>query len=237
MIRQKLRRRIRLYADELDEAPQGLFDNDDLNDMINTAQEVVELILQPFIPWYFRGTKLISLTVNKSSYSITSDLSISDLLIFENILHNKADQKPFPLRFCMSPEELADIGISVGQTGAPRAWGYEDRDNIWIAPTPAATESNRLRGVYSKKVPDLNHDTSDAGSDVATPHLPPSLHVLIAIQVVMDWFIRDERGSDMARMQGLFNSKMESGLRTLSAKQGFTTGRLLGGGRIYRETE
>ena len=227
MTREEIRDLIRVLADELEEAPQGLFFDAQLNTLVNLGQRKVQLRLIPLIPWYFRKTAEFDWGTSET-YSIVTDLGISDLLIFEDICHNLTNQKATPLYFCDNPNDKWQYG-AVGRAGpAPRAWGYEDKDDIWILPKSGATVSNRLKAYYFLRIPDLNHDTSDTSPNVATPHMDEAIHDLIVYEVLLNWFIRDKAGADYNRMKEKAALSFTEAMYTLSMKQGFSTGRLPG---------
>ena len=72
MKRGELMNLTRVLADELTEAPEGLFTNVELRTLINVSQKNVQADLMIYMPWYFRAIKKISLTINKREYSIES---------------------------------------------------------------------------------------------------------------------------------------------------------------------
>ena len=73
MNRGEIRNYIRLLADELTEAPEGLFTNAELNLLINMSQQNVAVALAPHIPWAVTKTFLISTTAGKREYIIETD--------------------------------------------------------------------------------------------------------------------------------------------------------------------
>lgn len=217
MKRGEIKTHIRTLCDELTVAPEGMFTDEQLNTLVNIAQRNVEIDLIEYIPWYFRTSKKFSITADKREYDIVSDIGITDLLLFDTILHNKTGERPNPLLYC-DPDELWQH-VAVGDTGSdPEIWGYEDKDNIFIEPTPSGTEADRLKAVYFKKVPDLTHDTSDISPEVATPHLPESTHELIAIEVVKLWHIADEE--EASDIEERYNRMLFTTTYRLSAPQG-----------------
>ena len=191
MKRGEIRDYIRILGDELTEAPEGLFTDAQLNTLINISQRKVQKELANYIPWYFRQTKLISLTANKKVYSIDTDLLITDFLVFEKIIPNVTAQEAIPLLY-LEPKDIR-LHEKVGDTAAmPKGWGYETSSSIFFVPTPASTTASALKAYYIRRIPDLNHDTSDTPPSVATPLLPEEAHQLIAIDVVRQWIIWDK---------------------------------------------
>ena len=210
---------IRTLADELTEAPQGLFTDAALAVLINASLINVELDLLEHMGWYFRkpGTAF-SITANTRTYDISSDLSISDHLLFETINHNKTGEKPTPLLFLESPEDIQQYSY-VGQTAAdPKAWMYEGYDTIAIEPTPAGTVASRLKPYYYRKIP-----TITTGQ---IPFLPDFAHPLVALDVLLQWYIRDDKSQDYARVQGRYEKIKFQGTYMYSAKQGPTMANL-----------
>jgi len=88
MNRENIRDRVRVLADELTEAPRGLYTNTQINEHINTALDNVQMELLEFMPWYFRKRVLISLIINQQDYNISTDLGIDG-----NIVITTANQK------------------------------------------------------------------------------------------------------------------------------------------------
>jgi hypothetical protein len=190
MTREEIRTYIRTLANELTEAPEGLFTNVDLNPLINISQRNVQLdLMLSGLVWYFRKSGLISITKDKSTYSITTDLSITDLLLIEEILFNVEDEYK-------NPVPKIDIDqtweFELEDSTDPIAWGREDKDTIFVMPKPTTSISNYWKIYYFKRIPALNHDTSDVTPNIATPHLPEEAHPLIALDVLKDWMIRDD---------------------------------------------
>ena len=80
--------RIRVLADELTEAPRGLYTDTQLKEHINTALDNIQMELLEFMPWYFRKRVLITLVGSQQDYNISSDLGIDG-----NIVITAANQK------------------------------------------------------------------------------------------------------------------------------------------------
>ncbi len=221
MDREDIRTLIRVEADELVATDQGLFTNEHLNTLINISQRKLQLKLITLIPWMFRKSSAVDYTISKTSYSIATDLSISDLLMFETILHNKSNQRPTPLAFVRSPNDFWQYGY-VGQTGSdPKAWGYLDKDSIAILPIAAATVVDRMKVYYFQRIADLDADDEE-------PELDESLHDLVAYDVLLRWMIRDKDSEIYRMIQAKGAVNFEEAVSTLTMPQGFDTGRLPG---------
>lgn len=220
MNRSEIRTQIRTLADELTERPEGLFLNTELDALINVSQQNVELALIEYIPWYFRGTKTFSTSANKETYDIESEVGIADFFLFSDIFRNTTGKKPTPLRF-IEPDDQWQYG-SVGGKGEPDAWGFEDKDTIFFRKIPNGVYS--YKGYYFKKIPALDHDTSDVSPNVATPHLPESAHPLIALDVLRQWDIRSGE-LETSKIEDMYQDLFFDVAYNLSAPQGKTSRR------------
>lgn len=227
MNRGELRKYLRTLADELGEAPEGLFTNADgdgsgLNTLINLSQQNVYLALIHHIPWYLRDVTTFTMTATDGEYSISSDMSISDFFMFEMIIKNTSGERPDPLIWLETPEEINDFLREVGDTDEPRAYYISGQgDTINFLPPPDSAYPYNI--FYFPEIPDLNHDSSDASPNVATPHLPKVSHPLIALDVLKDWHIRSEE--EKADIEDRYNSILFNVSYVMSAKQGLRSGR------------
>jgi len=88
MNRLEIRDQIRVLADELTEAPLGLWTDTQLDVVLNRAQEKLMMALIDSVPWYFRKEVDISLVINQREYNISSDLGLDG-----NIVITAANQK------------------------------------------------------------------------------------------------------------------------------------------------
>lgn len=88
MNRLNIRDRVRVLADELTEAPRGLYTDSQLNEHINTGLDNIQMELLEFMPWFFRNRVLITLVQSQQDYNISSDLGIDG-----NIVITTANQK------------------------------------------------------------------------------------------------------------------------------------------------
>jgi hypothetical protein len=162
MNRLSLRKYIRFLVTEYTEKPEGFIKDTSeveiaLNDLINMAQEAVELDLAPFIPQYFRKIKLLSLQQDKSSYDVEDDFLIPDFLLFENVFHNESDKRPQGLLY-VDPDQIFEY-TTVGEEGDPKVWTYEGAKSVAFYPIPSADAIDRYKAYYFRKLPDLNQDT------------------------------------------------------------------------------
>lgn len=108
MNRGEIRDHVRRLADELTEAPEGLFTDAQLNDFINLSLDDVQMDLLDFVPWYFRKPKAISLVSGQREYNISSDLGIDG-----NIVITTANQK---LNFDEGGAELTATIVAASYT-------------------------------------------------------------------------------------------------------------------------
>lgn len=222
MKRLQIRLLARSLIDEYSEEPEGLFKDDDvdeidMNEFINLAQQKVELDLLPFVPHLFRKPFLISTTATKRIYDIVSDLSVTDFLAMEDIYRNKAGERPTVLHF-VEQDQLWEF-VKVGDTGPAKVWSWEERLKIAIDPTPDVSESDIFKAVYSFKAPNLNHDSTDnPPTDYATPLLPEVSHVLIAIDTAIQChLVGEEESSDL---QGRYDKKFKSVIKSIASLPG-----------------
>ncbi len=88
MNRLAIQDRVRVLADELTEAPRGLYTNTQIQEHINTGLENIQMELLEFMAWYFRKRVLITLVGSQQDYNISSDLGIDG-----NIVITTANQK------------------------------------------------------------------------------------------------------------------------------------------------
>lgn len=164
MKRPQIRKLARALIDEYSEEPEGLFkdedaDEFDINEFINLAQQKVELDLLPFVPHLFRKTFLISTTAAKRTYTIVSDLSVTDFLAIEDIYRNTSGERPTPLHF-VEHDQLWEF-VKAGEVGSARVWSWEEVLKLAIDPTPDVSETDIFKAFYSFKVPDLKYDDAD----------------------------------------------------------------------------
>jgi len=196
MKRGEIRDYIRLLADELTEAPEGLFTNTELNLLINLSQQNVVLTLAPLIPWAFTKTFLISITAKKREYIIGADFSLSDFFMMDGIFHNESGYEQAELLY-VERDQLVEYNV-IGRTGDPEVWSWESMGTIAFDPCPDQTKTNKYKGAYIPIFKDLNEDiTQDpATSKYAIPFNGSSIliptHPLIALDVLKQWHIRGE---------------------------------------------
>jgi len=196
MKRGELRDYIRLLADELTEAPEGLFTNAELNLLINLSQQNVVLALAPHIPWAVTKTFLISITANKREYIIETDFSLTDFFMMDGIFHNESGYERTELRY-VDRDQVVEYN-AIGETGDPKVWSWESMGKIAFDPCPDETTTNKYKGVYIPIFKDLNDDTvqDPATSKYAVPFNGSSIlmptHPLIALDVLKQWHIRGE---------------------------------------------
>jgi len=210
--REDIRTHVRTLADELTEAPLGLFTNTELNSFINIAMRAVYVDLIEHIPWYFRKTKEFSVAANTKTYSIASDIGVSDLFLIETLLNNTSGEKPTPLIYLEDPEDLWQYG-NVGETGKPKVYYYESNTHLGFHKTPDSAYGYKM--YYFKRIPELS--TEDA-----VPELPDETHELIAFQVLMRWYIRDESSMGYSKLLARYETRIMDAAYQLSTSQGQT---------------
>jgi len=224
MKRGELKSYIRILADELTEAPEGLFLDTELDLLINISQQNVAVALAPFIPWAITKTFLISTTINKREYEIAVDFSVDDFFMMQGIFHNEAGNQPKELIF-LERDQVIQYRI-IGETGEPKAWSWKSAGVIALDPTPSATVAEKYEGVYVPLFKDLNDDaihdpvTSKYaipfnGSTILTP-----THPLIAAEVLKQWAIR--AGGEAGDIDTMYDRIRESVLFTMTQAQGIT---------------
>ena len=196
MKRGELRDYIRLLADELTEAPEGLFTNAELNLLINLSQQNTALALAPHIPWAVTKTFLITIIANKREYEIAVDFSIEDFFMMDGIFHNESGYERTELLY-VERDQLVEYNV-IGETGDPKVWSWESIGTIAFDPCPDQAIANKYKAAYIPIFKDLNDDdTHDPdnekyaipfnGSSILTP-----THPLIALDVLKQWHIRGE---------------------------------------------
>ncbi len=191
MTRADIRGLVRIYADELEASPKGLFADAQLNTLINLSKDRVYLQLIDRLPQKFRYYKVFTITASKTTYSVVTDLSITDFFQEEVMLWNRSDKRAWVIPGPISPEDRHQYEAQAGTTGEPKAWGWESDGVFSFAPASDATYTNGGKLYYFKTVPDLSDDSSDVSPLVATPLLPAVSHPLIALDVLRQWNIRD----------------------------------------------
>lgn len=224
MKRGELRSYIRILADELTEAPEGLFLNTELDVLINLSQQSQALALAPHIPWAITKSFLISVTASKREYSIETDFSLSDFFMFNAILHNESGYRQAELLY-MEKDQLVEYNI-IGRTDDPKVWSWDSMGVIAFDPCPDQTVANKYKGIYIPIFKDLNQDeTHDPatgkyaipfnGSSILTP-----THPLIALDVLKQWAIR--AGGNITEIDKRYDSTFKDILSTMSQAQGLT---------------
>ena len=198
MIRGELRSYIRFLANELTEAPEGLFTDTELNLLINISQKNVALELGPFIPWAIEKTFLISTIANKREYEIETDLCVSDFFMMDGIFHNEEGYEQTELRW-VERDQLVEYRV-LGKTGEPSVWSWHSQGVIALDPTPDQTVANKYLAVYIPIFKDLNQDTEHdpLQNKYAIPFNGLSIlypcHELVALDVLKRWAIRSKEG-------------------------------------------
>jgi len=224
MTRKDIRGYIRILADELTEAPEGLFTNLELNLLINVSQQNVALGLVSYIPWAITKSFLISVTVNKREYDIVADLELSDFFMMDGIFHNESGYRQAELLY-FEKDQLVEYNI-IGKTGDPKVWSWESMGVIAFDPCPDQTVANKYKGVYIPIFEDLNDDdTHDPENDkYAIPFNGSSIltltHPLIALDVLKQWVIRS--GESSTEIDKRYNGILRDVLFAMSQVQGLT---------------
>jgi len=222
MNRQQIRNYVRLLIDELTEAPEGAFTDIQINDVINISQQNVLMDLAVHIPWAIRKPLLISIQIDKRTYSMT-DLSVTDFLMMNGIFENTSGENPKELLY-LEQDQLTDFNVKVGEKGDPKYWGYESPDTIFFEPTPSFSYTSKFKAFYIPAIPDLNDDSVHTPpTKYAIPALPKPTHHLISYDVVKQLHIATEEES--ADIDRLYLELLNKTIFTLSQGQGVTTRR------------
>jgi hypothetical protein len=225
MTRGEIRSYIRILADELTEAPEGLFLDTELDLLINISQQKTAVELAPFIPWAITKSFLISTVANKREYDVLADLSVTDLFMFFGIFHNESGYKQTELLY-VEKDQLVEYNV-IGETGDPKVWSWDSPGVIALDPCPDQSVTSKFKAVYIPVFHDLNQDTTHEPptGKYAIPFnglvtLTPT-HSLISLDVLKQWHIRgEEEGSDIdQRYREVFSSVIS----TMSMAQGVTS--------------
>ena len=224
MNRKLIKEYIRILADELTEAPEGLFTNLELDLLINLSQQSTALVLFPHIPWAITKSFLISVTANKREYIVETDFSLSDFFMMDGIFHNESGYRQAELLY-MEKDQLVEYNI-IGRTDDPKVWSWESMGVIAFDPCPDQTVANKYKGVYVPIFEDLNDDeTHDPENDkYAIPFNGSSIlkptHPLIALDVMKQWVMRS--GVSSAEIDKRYNNTLRDVLFAMSQVQGLT---------------
>jgi len=209
MDRQAIREYGLILADEHDiVAGEGLFEDSNINTLINISLNRVLLNLAVALPKKFRTIKLINITADKRVYNIVSDLAITDLLAFQSILHNVTGSRATPLVEIEPEDEWRYEDFD-----ELSYWGWEDKDNIFIGTTATATVAERLKSYYYAELATLDADDEE-------PDLPEPCHQLISIDVLKKFAIADEANS--TKIELLYQQTLDEVVVGLSMKSSFT---------------
>lgn len=222
MTRKQIRDYARMIFDEVGESPLGLEKNTDLNILINLSLSRVEFQLLDIAPWAFRKTFLISLTANKRTYDIATDLLVTDFFIMEDIYYNETGKEAMPL-FHVQPDQIREF-TKVGDTGTPRVWSYEEATVLAFDPIPSTSKSSFLKAYYFKMPHELNDDSTHnpTASKWAIPDLPVIAHPLVALDTVLQYCLIS--GQDKTAIEQRFNSALSEARQQLSLRQGTNPG-------------
>lgn len=175
----------RILADELDEAPEGLFDDTQLTTVLNVAKDKVYLDLIDLIPFRFRKSKKISLVANQEAYVISTGILVTDLMAIEAILLNVAGKRPWPL-IEITPEEKEQFMENPAYADAyPKAFLREEDDKLVFLPIASGSLADALKMYYFQEIADLSESTP-----TVAPALPRLAHPLIALDALRQWGIR-----------------------------------------------
>jgi len=223
MNRGQIRDYIRILADELTEAPEGLFTDEELNGLINISQPKVAVELAAYIPWAVTNKFLISVTANKREYSIVTDFSLTDFFMMDGIFHNEPGYEQTELLY-VDQDQLVEYKV-MGEGGEPLVWSWDSMGVIAFDPYPDQTVANKYMARYIPVFKDLNHDSTQNppttyaipfnGSTILTP-----VHELIGLDVLKLWHIRaEEESKDIDKRHDEIFSRVIS---TMQKAQGVT---------------
>jgi len=223
MKRGELKSYIRILANELTEAPEGLFTDVELELLINVSQQNIAVVLVPHIPWAVTKSFLISTIAAQREYDIEADLSLSDFFMMDGIFHNESGYRQAELLY-VKKDQLVEYNV-VGRTGDPKVWSWDSIGIIAFDPCPDQTVANKYKGIYIPIFNDLNDDnTHTPPTKYAIPFNGSSTlipaHPLIAIDVLKQWTIRS--GDSSTKIDRRFDSTLSEVLFTMSQAQGLT---------------
>lgn len=224
MKRVEIRDYIRILADELTEAPEGLFTNIELNLLINISQQNLAIALVPYIPWAITKAFLMSIVANRREYEIEVDFAIDDFFMMDGIFHNESGYRQAELLY-FEKDQLVEYNI-IGRTGDPIVWSWESMGVIAFDPCPDQTVANKYKTSYIPIFKELNDDSDHDpqndkyaipfnGSTILTP-----THPLIALDVMKQWIIRS--GESNSEINNRYERTLRDVLFTMSQAQGLT---------------
>lgn len=211
----------RLLADELDAAPDGVFEDTDLTIVLNVAKDKVYLDLVDLIPQRFRKSKKITLIASQREYVISTGLLVTDLMAIEVIIRNIAGKRPWPL-IEISPEQSHQFMENPTDTDTyPSVWVREEEDKLAFEPIPSASLADALKMYYFMEIPDLS-----ALTPTVAPALPRLAHPLICLDALRQWGIRTAEGQ--AAVDARYAETLETVAQKLSMKSALRGAQLPG---------
>jgi len=218
--REDIRDYTRILADELDAAPEGVFEDSELDILINIAYQNVYMELCDKIPHKFRKKVLINLVAGQEEYEVaetTGDIDAGDVMAVEVIVRNIAGKRTWPL-IEITPEMTHQFMEKPDYTDTyPSAWRWEENNVIAFSPIPSASLASALKMYYYPELEDMDDD-----ADI--PEIPKLAHPLIAIDVLRQWGIRTAEGQ--AAVEARWAETLERVLYKLSIKSALRGGQL-----------
>jgi hypothetical protein len=211
----------RLLADELDAAPDGVFEDTDLTIVLNVAKDKVYLDLVDLIPQRFRKSKKITLIASQREYVISTGLLVTDLMAIEVIVRNIAGKRPWPLIEISPEQEHQFMENPTYADSYPSGWMREAEDSLTFLPIASAGLADALKMYYFMEIPDLS-----ALTPTVAPALPRLAHPLICLDALRQWGIRTAEGQ--AAVDARYAETLESVVQKLSMKSALRGGQLPG---------
>lgn len=211
----------RILADELDAAPDGLFEDDDLTIVLNVAKDKVYLDLVGLIPERFRKSKKISLVANQREYVISTGLLITDLMAIEVIVRNIAGKRPWPLVEITPEQEHQFMENPASADAYPSAFMRDGDDSLTFLPVASGSLADALKMYYFQEIPDLS-----ALTPTVAPALPRLAHPLICLDALKQWGIRS--AESQAAVDARYAETLETVVQKLSMKSALRGGQLPG---------
>lgn len=211
----------RILADELNAAPDGVFEDDDLTIVLNVAKDKVYLDLIDLIPQRFRKSKKITLVASQREYVITTGLLVTDLMAIEVIVRNIAGKRPWPLIEITPEQEHQFMENPTYVDTYPSAFMREAEDSLTFLPIASAGLADALKMYYFMEIPDLSSITP-----TVAPALPRLAHPLICLDALKQWGIRTAEGQ--AAVDARYAETLETVVQKLSMKSALRGAQLPG---------
>jgi hypothetical protein len=211
----------RILADELNAAPEGMFDDTQLTIILNVAKDKVYMDLIDLIPQRFRKSKKISLVAGQREYTISTGILVTDLMAIEVILRNIAGKRPWPLIEITPTQSHQFMENPTYSDAYPSVWIREEEDKLAFEPIPSASLADALKMYYFQTIPDLS-----IGTPTGVPAIPTLAHPLICLDALKQWGIATAEAQ--AAVDDRYNEMLQTVVQKLSMKSELRGGQLPG---------